>query len=102
MTRTLDNLGTPTQADIDTLIGGVPHNPAGDAFPVVGMDHVRFLVGNARQAAHFYSSAFGMTVVAYRARSRVTGTPWSTSCPPDGPGSCSPVRRGRARRWANG
>jgi 4-hydroxyphenylpyruvate dioxygenase len=30
------------------------------------MDHIRFAVGNARQAAHFYSTAFGMTCVAYR------------------------------------
>jgi 4-hydroxyphenylpyruvate dioxygenase len=35
-------------------------------FPVQGMDHVRFAVGNARQAAHFYSTAFGMRCVAYR------------------------------------
>ncbi len=37
-----------------------------DVFPVQGLDHVRFAVGNARQAAHWYSSAFGMRVVAYR------------------------------------
>jgi 4-hydroxyphenylpyruvate dioxygenase len=37
-----------------------------DPFPVTGVDHLRFLVGNARQAAHFYSTAFGMTCVAYR------------------------------------
>ncbi|MGD0685927.1 MAG: 4-hydroxyphenylpyruvate dioxygenase [Streptosporangiaceae bacterium] len=30
------------------------------------MDAVVFAVGNARQAAHFYSSAFGMRCVAYR------------------------------------
>ena len=35
-------------------------------FPVQGMDHVRFAVGNARQAAHYYSTAFGMRCVAYR------------------------------------
>jgi 4-hydroxyphenylpyruvate dioxygenase len=35
-------------------------------FPVVGMDAVVFAVGNARQAAHFYSAAFGMRCVAYR------------------------------------
>src|SRR3954468_15744401 len=35
-------------------------------FPVLGMDHVRFAVGNAKQAAHYYSTAFGMTCVAYR------------------------------------
>jgi 4-hydroxyphenylpyruvate dioxygenase len=33
---------------------------------VRGIDHVTFLVGNAKQAAHYYSTAFGMTLVAYR------------------------------------
>jgi 4-hydroxyphenylpyruvate dioxygenase len=37
-----------------------------DEFPVIGMDAVVFAVGNARQAAHFYSTAFGMRCVAYR------------------------------------
>src|SRR5579872_2109342 len=37
-----------------------------DDFPVTGMDAVVFAVGNARQAAHFYSTAFGMRCVAYR------------------------------------
>jgi len=37
-----------------------------DEFPVTGMDSVVFAVGNARQAAHFYSTAFGMRCVAYR------------------------------------
>ena len=37
-----------------------------DRFPVTGMDAVVFAVGNARQAAHFYSTAFGMRCVAYR------------------------------------
>ena len=37
-----------------------------DQFPVTGMDAAVFAVGNARQAAHFYSTAFGMTCVAYR------------------------------------
>ena len=37
-----------------------------DAFPVTGMDAIVFAVGNARQAAHYYSSAFGMRLVAYR------------------------------------
>src|SRR4051795_916098 len=31
-----------------------------DPFPVKGMDAVVFAVGNARQAAHYYSTAFGM------------------------------------------
>jgi 4-hydroxyphenylpyruvate dioxygenase len=37
-----------------------------DRFPVTGMDAVVFAVGNARQAAHYYSTAFGMRAVAYR------------------------------------
>jgi 4-hydroxyphenylpyruvate dioxygenase len=37
-----------------------------DVFPVTGVDHLQFLVGNAKQAAHYYSTAFGMTCVAYR------------------------------------
>ncbi len=39
---------------------------ATDDFPVTGMDAVVFAVGNARQAAHYYSTAFGMRCVAYR------------------------------------
>jgi 4-hydroxyphenylpyruvate dioxygenase len=38
---------------------------AQDPFPVEGVDYVGFAVGNARQAAHFYSTAFGMRVTAY-------------------------------------
>jgi 4-hydroxyphenylpyruvate dioxygenase len=37
-----------------------------DVFPVKGVDYLQFLVGNAKQAAHYYSTAFGMTCVAYR------------------------------------
>ncbi|MEV5240546.1 4-hydroxyphenylpyruvate dioxygenase [Streptomyces cinnamoneus] len=36
-----------------------------DPFPVKGMDAVVFAVGNAKQAAHYYSTAFGMKRVAY-------------------------------------
>src|SRR4051794_36258107 len=37
-----------------------------DDFPVEGVDHVHFVVGNAKQAAHYYSTAFGMRLTAYR------------------------------------
>ncbi|MGH7584402.1 MAG: 4-hydroxyphenylpyruvate dioxygenase [Gemmatimonadales bacterium] len=37
-----------------------------EAFELTGIDHLRFEVGNARQAAHYYSTAYGMTCVAYR------------------------------------
>ncbi|MEV8522606.1 4-hydroxyphenylpyruvate dioxygenase [Streptomyces sp. NPDC052000] len=36
-----------------------------DPFPVKGMDAVVFAVGNAKQAAHYYSTAFGMKLAAY-------------------------------------
>ncbi|KJK55374.1 4-hydroxyphenylpyruvate dioxygenase, partial [Saccharothrix sp. ST-888] len=36
-----------------------------DPFPLLGTDAVVFAVGNARQAAHFYRSAFRMRVTAY-------------------------------------
>src|SRR5215469_11002582 len=39
---------------------------AADGFHVTGMDAVVFAVGNARQAAHYYSTAFGMRCIAYR------------------------------------
>jgi 4-hydroxyphenylpyruvate dioxygenase len=44
-----------------------------DAFPILGIDAVHFAVGNARQAAHFYATAFGMTVTAYKGPE--TGSP---------------------------
>ncbi|MGN6245374.1 MAG: 4-hydroxyphenylpyruvate dioxygenase [Motilibacteraceae bacterium] len=52
--------------DVDVLVGAVAHDVAEDPFPVIGMDHIHFLVGNAKQAAHYYQSAFGMQLVAYR------------------------------------
>jgi 4-hydroxyphenylpyruvate dioxygenase len=36
-----------------------------DFLPLNGTDYVEFYVGNARQAAHYYRSAFGMQLVAY-------------------------------------
>lgn len=45
-------------------VGGL--TPPTGAFPVLGIDAVEFAVGNAKQAAHFYTTAFGMRLVAYR------------------------------------
>jgi 4-hydroxyphenylpyruvate dioxygenase len=36
-----------------------------DFLPLKGTDYVEFYVGNAKQAAHFYMSAFGFQAVAY-------------------------------------
>jgi 4-hydroxyphenylpyruvate dioxygenase len=37
-----------------------------DTFPINGTDYIEFYVGNAKQAAQFYQSAFGFQMVAYR------------------------------------
>jgi 4-hydroxyphenylpyruvate dioxygenase len=39
--------------------------PTDDVMPLLGIDHVEYYVGNARQAAFFYSKAFGFHVTAY-------------------------------------
>jgi 4-hydroxyphenylpyruvate dioxygenase len=39
---------------------------AHDTFPINGTDYVEFYVGNAKQAAHYYQSAFGFQLAAYR------------------------------------
>ncbi|HUH07959.1 MAG TPA: 4-hydroxyphenylpyruvate dioxygenase [Egibacteraceae bacterium] len=36
-----------------------------DLMPILGYDHIEFYVGNAKQAAHYYRTAFGFTPVAY-------------------------------------
>jgi 4-hydroxyphenylpyruvate dioxygenase len=42
-----------------------PPGPTTDPLQLIDVDHVRFFVGNARQAAHFYASTFGFTVAQY-------------------------------------
>lgn len=37
-----------------------------DILPIKGTDHIEFYVGNAKQAAHYYQTAFGFRLVAYR------------------------------------
>jgi len=40
-------------------------NPKDDFLPINGTDYVEFYVGNARQAAHYYQTAFGFQPLAY-------------------------------------
>jgi 4-hydroxyphenylpyruvate dioxygenase len=68
--------------------------PVQDRFGIIGMDAVVFAVGNARQAAHYYSTAFGMRRTAYRGP--------ETGCPDEAAyvlesGSARFVFRGPAR-----
>lgn len=49
-------MSTQTQTTIDS---------SQDFLPLLGTDHIEFYVGNAKQAAYFYQSAFGFELVAY-------------------------------------
>ena len=39
--------------------------PEKDFLPLYGTDHIEFYVGNAKQAAHYYITAFGFQGIAY-------------------------------------
>ena len=39
---------------------------AKDFLPLFGTDYIELYVGNAKQAAHFYKTAFGFQSLAYR------------------------------------
>src|SRR5687768_12868642 len=40
-------------------------NTQTDFLPLLGTDYIEFYVGNAKQAAHYYISAFGFSPLAY-------------------------------------
>jgi len=40
--------------------------PAHETFPINGTDYIELYVGNAKQSAHYYQSAFGFQLAAYR------------------------------------
>ena len=67
---TLDLTPQERDADLDLnqlkqLVGLVEYDEASDPFPVTGWDAIVFVVGNATQTAHYYQSAWGMTLEAY-------------------------------------
>ncbi len=67
MTQTADALAPATVPAAASGDGARTSDGRGvDPFPLLGMDAVVFAVGNAKQAAHWYRTAFGMRVVAYR------------------------------------
>jgi len=43
-----------------------PAEKTEEFLPLNGIDHLEFYAGNAKQAAHFYRTAFGMSLTAYR------------------------------------
>ena len=48
-----------------TLAHPAKQNAITDFLPLEGTDYVEFYVGNAKQAAHYYMSAFGFQALAY-------------------------------------
>src|SRR5437763_7633845 len=50
-----------------TTIAAPKKAPAAEAdfLPLQGTDYIEFYVGNAKQAAHFYKTAFGFQSLAY-------------------------------------
>jgi len=50
-----------------TTIESPKHAPAAekDFLPLQGTNYIEFYVGNAKQAAHFYKTAFGFQSLAY-------------------------------------
>ena len=48
-----------------TIQPSITNNSTTDFLPLQGTDYVEFYVGNAKQAAHFYKTAFGFQSLAY-------------------------------------
>lgn len=59
------------------ILSDKKQDAATDFLPLEGTDYVEFYVGNAKQAAHYYISAFGFQALAYRGPE--TGTKASAS-----------------------
>ena len=57
MERKIDN----TNDGLEKIFEG-----AQDFLPLLGTDYIEFYVGNAKQAAHFYKTAFGFQSLAYK------------------------------------
>ena len=49
----------------ETLSPSKKETTATDFLPLQGTDYVEFYVGNAKQAAHYYKTAFGFQSLAY-------------------------------------
>ncbi len=62
----LDATLTEPGAETDGVHQAAEVSEDDDFFPINGTDYVEFYVGNAKQAAHYYASAFGFRPVGYR------------------------------------
>src|ERR1017187_366909 len=52
---------------METTLATMPHEKLSgtDIFTINGTDFIEFYVGNAKQAAHYYKTAFGFQSLAY-------------------------------------
>ena len=50
---------------MQTTAPSITNKSTTDFLPLHGTDYVEFYVGNAKQAAHFYKTAFGFQSLAY-------------------------------------
>jgi 4-hydroxyphenylpyruvate dioxygenase len=67
-TTELDTIAGGDVAEIDTDTAPAPNGRRdrdNDPFPIQGIDYIEFYVGNAKQAAHYYRTVMGFSVVAY-------------------------------------
>jgi 4-hydroxyphenylpyruvate dioxygenase len=64
--RTSNSADEPNDEALRDLLGLVDHDCTVDPFPVVGMDAVVFVCGNATQSAQYFQTVWGMDLVAYR------------------------------------
>ena len=77
-----------------TIASPVP-SVAHDTFPINGTDYIEFWVGNAKQSAMFYRTAFGFQLVGVpRAGDRACATARATCCSRTRSASCSRRRSG--------
>jgi 4-hydroxyphenylpyruvate dioxygenase len=53
-------------ASAETLTADAMQGAETDFLPIHGTDYVEFYVGNAKQASHYYASAFGFEIIGYR------------------------------------
>lgn len=56
----------PTAGDGAPSAAPATPEPAEDFLPINGTDHIEYYVGNAKQAAYYYASAFGFDIIGYR------------------------------------
>ena len=56
----------PTDDALRDLVGLVDHDVTDDPFPVIGMDAVVFVCGNATQSAQYFQAVWDMDLIAFR------------------------------------